>query len=372
MACRYPASDTADGPSGAASLVQLDSITLEESDTLLIGRVGQGLDVDNEGNLYVAAPSFGKIIRYTPAGSPSMTYGRYGAGPGEFRHVFPVVSVGDSIVLGSASFGRRVNVFRRSDGTPLATLGYAGFVTALVERGDTLYVGNFSRRDSAGVGAVPVESLFVKDPGSTRLLLQPARAAIPEEYYRYSELEMSSDVRVAVREKEMLAAYAPFDWILAFRGDEVTPDTIRIPTRLRKGVARDALDKHFIKDRYRFDRAVESISLLEGIWILPSGLVALIHMDTKVTMRRGTVVNTVAKPYLTLLSENLQSACVDTPIRVDPQSRPVVAVEGDRLYVLEQIVKDTPELSASTVVRTLRIDDSSCEWVPIGGSSVSW
>lgn len=47
-----------------------------------------------------------------------MTYGRYGAGPGEFRHVFPVVSVGDSIVLGSASFGRRVNIFRRSDGTP--------------------------------------------------------------------------------------------------------------------------------------------------------------------------------------------------------------------------------------------------------------
>lgn len=248
---------------------------------------------------------------------------------------------------------------------PLRTLSYAGFVTALVERGDTLYFGNFSRRDSAGVGAVPVESLLVKDPGA-RLLLQPARAAIPEEYYNYSELEVSSDVRVAVRDKEMLAAYAPFDWILVFRGKEVIPDTIWIPSRHRKGVAREALDRHFVKDRYRFDKAVESISLLEGMWILPSGVVALIHMDTKVAMRRGTVVNTVAKPYLTLLSEDLKSACIDTPIRVDPQSRPVVTVKGDRLYVLEQIVKDTPEPSASTVVRTLRIDDSSCEWVPIG------
>ena len=348
-----------------AVLTPVDSITLVESDSLLLGRVGQGFDVDNEGSLYVAASSFGKIIRYTAAGQPVMVYGRYGSGPGEFRHVFPVVAVAESVVLGSASFGRRVNVFRRSDGTPLATVRYAGFVTTLVQSGDTLYFGNFSRRDSAGVGAVPLGSLLSSEADS-RYPLQPRLAAIPSEYYQFSELELSSDVRVARRSSDLLAAYAPMDWILVFRSPASGPDTIRVPARIRKGFDREVLSQHFVKDRYRFDTAVESLSLLEGIWVLASGEVALIHMDTRATMRGRTVVSVAASAYLTILSVDLAQACVDIPIPAERLSRPVVTVKSDRLYVLEQIVSDNPEPIASTIVRTYRIDSRTCNWVPVG------
>jgi hypothetical protein len=348
----------------AASLTQVDSVTLVEPDTLLLGRVSQGFDVDEGGDLYVAASSFGRIIRYSPAGRPIMSYGRFGSGPGEFRQVFPVVAVVDSVVFGSATMGRRVNIFHRETGASLAAIRFAGFLTTILGQGGKVHFGNFSRRDSSSVGVVSLDRLLARGR-ETDLPLQPTMAAIPREYVRFSELELSSDVRVAVRDHEVLAAFAPLGWMLRLNPSTGAADTVMIPARVRRGTSEAAFQAHFVKERHRIDQAVEAISLLEGIWTLPAGLVALIHMDSRVQMRGETPVSVTATPYLTLLSEDLDRACVDAKVPSHAESRPVVTIEGDLLYVLEQIVSEGPEPAASTVVRVYRIDASSCQWVPV-------
>lgn len=343
-------------------LVLIDSVDLVESDTLFLGQVGQGFDVDESGRLFVAASSLGKILRFSPKGTFEASYGRLGNGPGEFRQVFPVVYAADSIVIGSASRSRRVNVFRASDGLNLATRTYQGFVTAVQLEKGRLWFANFSRRDSMAVGSVAVDSLLSKESDKGNLL-QPTLIPLPTEYLRYSELELASDVRILRFNDTLLAAFAPFN-TLHVLVDTSKSRLLQVPVRLRRGVPANAYAEFFVRRGHRFDLALGSLSLLEGIWQLGSGPIVLVHMDGRASMKDGKVISVSAQPYLTLLSRDLSTACVDTPIPSDSASRPVVTVEGDMLYVLEQLVSNGAQPTAKTTVRKYRVDYRSCIWVP--------
>ncbi len=347
----------------SAILRLADSVFLAENDTLLLGRVTQGFSVDDSGHFFVAASSFGRIIRFSHDGTPIMTYGRLGDGPGESRSVFPSVLATDRYVLGTSSLSRRLNIFGKQDAAALATLRFGGFLTSLTTADSHLVFGNLSRRDSMGVGIVRLDSLL--QPGAdNNWLLQPKYFAMPVEYSRYSELEVSSDVRVTVIGNRLVAGYPPFSWIMVWDPRRPGPDTIVLPSRLRRGVPDGIYQKHFVRERWDFNRSLRTLSLLEGLWTLPDGRVAAVHMDVYPQVERGKVVHVVGRAFLTLVDLDRRAACVDAPIPSADQVMPVVTVSGGHLHVLEQVVTESPRLEARTYVRSYSIDPSPCTWVP--------
>ncbi len=347
-----------------ARLSLADSVLLAENDTILLGRVTQGFSVDQEGHFFVAASSFGRIVRFNPAGAPVMTYGRLGDGPGEFRTVFPSVLATDQYVLGSSSHSRRLNIFGKQDGKPLATLRFGGYLTALTVADRHLLFGNLSRRDSAGVGIVLMDSLLAEG-ADHQWLLQPKYFAMPVEYSRFSELEVSSDVRVTSVGNRLVAGYPPFNWIAVWDPRRGAPDTIPIPRRLRRGIPEGVYEKYFVRERWDFNQSLRRVSLLEGVWSLPDGKVVAVHMDVFPEVERGRVVHVAGKAFLSLVDLETRRACVDAPIPAAAGTMPVVTVTGGRLYVLEQVVIEGPKPEARSYVRTYTIDSSPCDWVPI-------
>jgi hypothetical protein len=144
-------------------------------------------------------------------------------------------------------------------------------------------------------------------------------------------------------------------------------DTIQPPRRLRRGVSTQALRKYFVKRRFRYDLALGSISVTDGLWRRPNGQLVLVHMDSRAYMKEGRLVGVSATPFVSLLTPDLARACVDGLIEAPEAARPAVAILGDTLYVVDQRTKAGGS-SSETVLRRFLIDESTCSWVSIDRS----
>ena len=155
----------------------------------------------------------------------------------------------------------------------------------------------------------------------------------------------------------LLVGYTGHPALFLTRPDGTPFDTVEIPAVRRRGVPRDMVE------RFAADPPNEEIasmaSALVALHRLPSGEVAAFHLDVTVDGRLIT-----ADGFLSVLSKELDRACIDIPFRFQRDGRPVVAFRGDTLLVLEQrLVSDQ---SARSVVRSYRIDTSGCDWIPLG------
>jgi hypothetical protein len=354
------------GAGNGPTLVPVDSVRLAEPDSILVGRLAQGFTVDDQGRFYVAASSAGRILRFGQDGLFERAYGRRGSGPGEFVNVFPVVYVTDSLVLGTSVMGRRVNVFHSESGRPIATRSLSGFLGSFYVVGDELWFGNFVRSERATVGSVGLHRLLADTVTATRSLFHPRMVPPPAEFTEFADIDMSPDVRVLRWGDTTVVGFAPLNHLVLVAGEDAMPETMILPWRARRGVQRDSLRANFQRGRSVFERAVESISFLEGLWRAPSGVVVAIHMDARAsTTRDGRSAGVAATPYVSLLRPDLTAACVDARVPADPEARPLVWVRGDMLYVLEQVVTDTPTPTAELIVRSYRIVPDACTWLPL-------
>jgi hypothetical protein len=343
-----------------------DSVRLAEPESLLVGRLTQGFTVDTGGRYYVASPSAGMILRFAPDGAFERVYGRRGRGPGEFVNISPVVYVTDSLVLATDNMGRRVNAFHRDDGRPLASRQFTGYIGSLFGHEGRLWFGSFLRSEPVSVGSVEFERFFRDTAANPFALMYPRMVQRPLEFAEFRELDMAPDVRVLHWRDTTLVGYGFLNHLALVAGRDAVQEVVLLPRRLRRGVPRDSLDAHFRKSPVDFKRAVESISFLEGLWDGPGGMIVIVHMDTRANMTPDRMVASVeATAYVSLLRRDLTAACVDAEVPTDPESRPQVWVRQDTLYVLEQVVTETPTPRADLIVRSYRIVPDECTWVPL-------
>jgi hypothetical protein len=353
------------GAAGGPTLRLLDSIILQEPDSLFIGLIRQGIAVDEIGNLFVGSATFRAVLRFDREGRLTGSYhlDEY-SGPSS---VGPVVFAGDSMVIVSDSRASRLAIFRSSDGQSPTTRRYRGYMGSVALVGGMMWFGNLSASQQRIAGAVVLADLISADSQAVTGLLQPTLIEVPEEFERYSELVMGSQVLVNVTDGMLVVGFSALNLLMRMSLTSGHLDTIQPPRRLRRGVSTQALRKYFVKRRFRYDLALGSISVTDGLWRRPNGQLVLVHMDSRAYMKEGRLVGVSATPFVSLLTPDLARACVDGLIEAPEAARPAVAILGDTLYVVDQRTKAGGS-SSETVLRRFLIDESTCSWVSIDRS----
>jgi hypothetical protein len=133
-------------------------------------------------------------------------------------------------------------------------------------------------------------------------------------------------------------------------------DTVEIPAVRRRGVPRDLVD-HYRKPISDQDIAGLGSSLM-ALHEMPSKEVAAAYMDVSFVDNLTT-----AEAYVSVLSPDLKSACVDVPLHFGKDGRPTIAFRGDTVYTLEQRVQSAT--TSTTMIRSYVIDTSRCDWMPV-------
>jgi hypothetical protein len=352
---------------GGAELHFIDSVVLEERDSLYLGLIRMGIVVDGEGKLFIGSSPFRSIFRYDRSGRVEAVYRlpKY-RGP---MSMGPVLYADDSVVVVTDSPGYRIFVFGARDGRLLANAPYRGYIGSVGVVAGRLWFGNLSSADKRVVGSVELKQLMSADSTVSRALLTPALLEIPSEFARYPELDLGSQVLVRNYGDTLLVGFSALNDLFRLVPSTGEIDTIRPPSRVRRGVPIKALESYFAKKRFRYDRALGSISVMDGIWRRPNGQTILVHMDSKAVMDGPKLIAVRATPYFTLLSGDLREACLDARIDAPEGSRPVVTVLGDTVYVVDQRLEGSDPSKPRTVLRRFLIDDASCQWIHIGTGS---
>lgn len=121
------------------SAVRVERVLWTAPDTLF-GTVS-GMDVDGEGRVYVGDWLRHRVVVLSPDGEVVTTFGRRGAGPGEFRTLRGVQWIGGDTLLVHDPAQARATLFDVDDGEPLRTIRFAGPFHRVWRRPDGSFFG---------------------------------------------------------------------------------------------------------------------------------------------------------------------------------------------------------------------------------------
>ena len=347
--CERDTASSAARGGGLGRLVPVDSVDLQESDSVYVGRA-QFLTVADDGELFVSDAIGGRVMRFDREGKLRGLLGRQGRGPGEFGGPGAVALLGDSLVVADDLVGQRLLLFRRSGGDFVRLVRREmGLPTHAAAVGGDVWLGhaNVPRRTSLARWRAGVDSVEY-------LLPMP-----PE--FQGTGLEYAHPfVAMTAWSDTILVGHAVHPLLTLADADGATRATLRVPSRARRGVP-EATE---LLARYRAglsaERQIAELSLLMGAWRLASGRVALLHLDAQV----DTVTQRAhGAGWLTVLTPSLDSACVDIPVEAPEEGWPVLAVHGDTLLRIDQ--EPAEGLRARTVVRRYRVDTDGCALVGV-------
>jgi hypothetical protein len=132
------------------SLTLVDSIRLEESDTAYLARP-TGFLPAADGSFFVTDDGTARLLRFSRGGLLLHTFGRHGAGPGEFATPTTIGLAGDSLVLVNDNNNLRIVNFDLRTANPIGSLRRDGPVSSMAVFRDTVWLGY---RDIEGRTAV--------------------------------------------------------------------------------------------------------------------------------------------------------------------------------------------------------------------------
>ena len=136
-------------------------------------------------------------------------------------------------------------------------------------------------------------------------------------------------------------------------------DTLDPPKARRRGVPEDIqqlLDSHDFRGS-----AHEVSSGMEGLYRLADGTTVVFHHDATLEGEQplGTIT---ADVYVTVISSDRESACVDGLVPHFKEMRPIHTVTRDTIFFLDRRLNEVEEALESWV-RMYRIDTSACTWL---------
>jgi hypothetical protein len=340
-------SDTTSRPDPAAelSLIQLDPVMLVENDSMYLGRPAGFVVDDADGALYVVDAFWGRALRFSPSGEVVRVYGERGEGSGELKDPGAIAVDHDDVMVADVGSNRLAR-FDKQTGEFKDFTRYEGVLTSIQPirpQDERVWFGVQDRVRNTSVGLLT--------PGAPGLRYL---GELPGEFKESESLAgIYSGIQVIEWSDTLLVGFMGLNRLLLMRSDGMVLDTVRVPVRERRGEMDDIV-KGMAK--MEFPQMFSANSALFKLHRLPSGSVALVHYDQKIS---GDLIN--ARVFVGLMSRDFTQACVDREISVFADGQPLTAFRGDTLFVLQQHVEGE-ETSAS--VDRYVIDESSC----FGGS----
>ncbi len=342
-------------PPAGATLVAVDSVVLQESESLYVARPG-GLTVGADGQLLVPDQIANRLIRFAPDGVPLMTYGAPGSGPGEFR------SIGETVLAWGDTIGipdyhsRSISLFRRSTGAYLDERRFEGKLTSGSSAGGTVWLGLLDQSVGKSIGIWhPGTAAF----GADAPVLHATEVTIPDAYLQVPALNgIFGLVQLVAWGDSALVGFGGSNFVLTVAENGVVADTTVIPAVRRRGTPPDLL-RRLEDPKTSFADQFSAASGLMGLWRLPDGKFVAEHFDAQIDHRSIT-----GRVFVSLLTADRTRACVDAEVPVEQDGAPWAALHGDTLFVLNQIVGDGAQPSLRTVIRKYLIDTASCSWIP--------
>lgn len=336
-------------------VMPLDSFFLRDGVGPGVSRPGNMYIDDVTGDLFVSDLFGYSVLQYSRSGEfmkDFLFYTDPSVGAGGFGGI---VGVSDNLLFVYDYLEQTIKRATLSAGHTRPWRQYRGRVTSGVLSGDTLWLGMFDLETDVAIGVAPLEAgghLEVVDD-TIRAELIP----LPSSYRASSPLSSIFDLTFVAKWTDSLAvAFSGTSELLIVRVSDGTSRVWPIPARDRHGTPEDVL-ADFEGGRLRFDQFFESWSAVFGVHRLPSGEIAVIHFDQKITDRH--ISSTV---YLSVINPRDGRACVDALVPTTQQSQPAVAFHHDTLVVVENVALGGT--GGGSLVRRFGIDTRRCSRSP--------
>lgn len=345
------------------TLVPVDSVDLDESDSLYVARPG-GMAVDGEGRIWVTDFFLNRAILFDPDGNALRVFGRTGNGPGEFGAIgIPVVL--DSNVVGLLDYQPpEIEFFDTQSGVLLGRIAYKGTLTAMTARGASLWLGGIDPVTWFSVTSWSVPGAW-QSPGAVPSSLAPDLVTAPTPYSASDVIRGTYGiVSLAPTSDGIWVGFGATPYVVHVDHDGTRVDSVYVPSRTRKGVPRDFVQRMDLSKTPYSELFSLASGLLTMAAVSASELV-LVHFDAALNGRLIT-----GRLFVSVLDLSNRRACVDAEIPVSDVGQPLVALSGERVYVLDQRVDEGETVRLRTVLRTMRVDTSSCAWIPVDGDDV--
>ncbi len=354
--------------SSPARLVLLDSLILEEPDSLFLASPGATFQIAPDGMIYIPEMASNRLVIYAPTGAVLGSIGRSGSGPGEFRSIDPFGYAGQSTLLHADDGERRINVFERLTGQWLGALPYSGVLSWISTNGDDYLFGLTSRGAGLVVARASAEQIHHGVAGLADDLLLASMIPLPAEYQRYPRLIAWDDTKVVATGDTIVVAFGGLSYLTRTVAPAEAPDTLKIPACQRRGSPPAVLEQWFtrtVRDRREarlVNQMTESaLSALLGLWRRADGSYVVWYQDPS-WESEGRIMKGVA--YLSVISPDLNRVCVDARVEAPGNARPRLAMHGDTLYSLDQVILERDPPESISVIRRYLIDTAECTWLP--------
>lgn len=355
IGCSGPDGPAGDGRPGP-TLEKLGEVTLQESPSLYIG-APSSLWVDDDGSFFVADYFAGRIVRFDREGRPTETYGAgRGSGPGELEGLGPTFVV-DSLVVAEDAGDDLLELFDRRTGEHVGSREFTGNLGRAVPEDSIVWLGNMSRTKNSSVLLWRFDSDVLEYD-----------VVLPEEYRRSAPLYGTfTRFSVAPAGDTVLVGYMGLDRLSVHDRDLNRLGWVGVPAERRREQPDELVRR--VNETGGAQERFSVTSFLFGVHRLPDGHVAVVHYDQdlgSVTSRRIE-----AEVYVSLLSADLDRACVDRRVPTADAAQPVLQMRGDTLFLLQQEVRED-RARARTFVEAFRISAAGCEWRPTARSGPAW
>lgn len=367
--CSSPDRDRGAAPlsagEGRLQLNRVGQVVLSEADTAYLAAPGLGFVVDRRGSVYLVDDFQSKLMEFGSDGRLIRIFGAPGSGPGEFRTFERFTYARDKILLQAT--GNRVKAFNRGTGAYLGEFPHSrGFWSGYAEANDTLYLPLFNYGQKKGVFKVSWDQILGRLAGNTDPEVLANLIDFPPEYLETRSLSDFTNVSIAAWSDTLAAGYAGVPYIVIYRTDGTPLDTVTVPWLDRRGFPDGWIDRFRLERQLTLAETVEAFSYLNGLWRMNDGRLVLWHQDNTANPD-GINPPMTGKAWISVLSADLTSACVDAPIEFPGSGWPNIAFFRDTLYAIQQFI--TPDsTSAQTVVQEFAIDTNDCRWIPTNPS----
>lgn len=348
-----PATGRAEDGAGP-NLVKVGGILLDESEVRYLGNPFT-LVVEPEGSFLISDFFSNQVYRFARDGTLLSTFGRPGSGPGEFDSVGLVFVADDSTIVAADThrnallqFDRRTGEFRR-EVRHEGVLGMGGIATS----GDTVWLAarNLQNRTMVLRWDRGTDEMRHVVPLAGEYLASAASGGRFASFHPYGNLTGWADT--------LLVGMSGLDELLVVNGDDEVLDSLRIPAARRRGVPHDI--EEIFRNPPSARALFEGSSATRGLHRLPDGAFALVHHDSNLEGELPAGPITVDM-YVSVLSRDRAQACLDAPVPVSRDDRPVQGFRGDTIFVLDRSITEAGELG--TRIFMWRIDAFGCDWVP--------
>lgn len=335
-----------EAPSDGPTVTQVDRVVLHQDDRHFITvPISFSILDDGSGDFVVSDGRLAKVIRFARNGSLVRAYDS-GDFAGAIQNTWTVASW-DSTLMIVDLVGQRMHHIHAGSGNLVRSEPFLGRIGVAVSHPNhEQWIGIHHRNPGGG----QQDGVMLKDQvsGDTILL------HLPDEWLRFPEMEIHSGLNVTGHGEGILMAFSAMEAILRLNDKREVVDTIALPRRHRRGVSRNILEKVGFNRREIVNNASRMV-LLDRT---SDGRIVVVHHDASYRTSGGLDVDV----WVSLLSEDLEHACVDSRLPIVSTQTPNVYFRQDTLWVqASQVVEGRPVLEAKAFL----VDAIGCEWLPV-------